>query len=52
MASPKGGIKSPIDLVDRTGQFKDVTRIIADHGANVVSVQHERNTGTSNVNSE
>lgn len=39
-----------IDLVDRPGQLKDVARIIADHGANVVSVQHERNTGTANVN--
>ncbi len=39
-----------LDLLDRPGQLKDVTRVIADHGANVVSVQHERNVGTTNVN--
>ena len=39
-----------LDLVDRPGQLKDVTRVIADMGANVVSVQHERNVGSANVN--
>ena len=38
-----------IELVDKPGQLKDVSRIIADLGGNVTSVHHERNGATSEV---
>ena len=39
-----------IELIDKPGQLKDVSRIIADLGGNVTSVHHERNGATSDVN--
>jgi len=38
-----------IELIDKPGQLKDVSRIIADLGGNVISVHHERNGATSEV---
>ncbi len=39
-----------IELVDKPGQLKDVSRIIADKGGNVTSVHHERANEGSDVN--
>ncbi len=39
-----------IELIDKPGQLKDVSRIIADCGGNVTSVHHERASKTENVN--
>ena len=39
-----------IELVDKPGQLKDVSRIIADCGGNVTSVHHERNGETEAIN--
>ncbi len=39
-----------IELIDKPGQLKDVSRIIADCGGNVTSVHHERNGDTESVN--
>lgn len=39
-----------IELVDKPGQLKDVSRIIADMGGNVTSVHHERANEGSDVN--
>ncbi len=39
-----------IELVDKPGQLKDVSRIIADCGGNVISVHHERNGDTESIN--
>lgn len=39
-----------IELIDKPGQLKDVSRIIADCGGNVTSVHHERNSDTESVN--
>ncbi|MBO7162089.1 MAG: threonine ammonia-lyase [Clostridia bacterium] len=39
-----------IELVDKPGQLKDVSRIIADCGGNVTSVHHERNGNTESIN--
>ena len=39
----------PIELVDKPGQLKDVSRIIADCGGNVTGVQYERG-GTESIN--
>lgn len=39
-----------IELIDKPGQLKDVSTIIADLGANVVSVLHERSSVTSDIN--
>ena len=39
-----------IELVDKPGQLKDVSRIIADCGGNVTSVHHERDGDTESVN--
>ena len=39
-----------IELVDKPGQLKDVSRIIADCGGNVISVHHERNSKTESIN--
>ena len=38
-----------IELIDKPGQLKDVSRIIADCGGNVTSVHHERNSATESV---
>ncbi len=38
-----------IELVDKPGQLKDVSRIIADCGGNVTSVHHERNGDTEAI---
>ncbi len=39
-----------IELVDKPGQLKDVSRIIADCGGNVTGVYHERNGNTESIN--
>ena len=39
-----------IELVDKPGQLKDVSRIIADCGGNVTSVHHEQSGEVENVN--
>ena len=39
-----------IELVDKPGQLKNVSRIIADCGGNVTSVHHERNSDTESIN--
>ena len=39
-----------LELVDKPGQLKDVSRIIADLGGNVTSVHHERANEGSDVN--
>lgn len=39
-----------IELIDKPGQLKDVSRIIADCGGNVTSVHHERSGDTESVN--
>ena len=39
-----------IELVDKPGQLKNVSRIIADLGGNVISVHHERANQGSDVN--
>lgn len=39
-----------IELVDKPGQLKNVSRIIADLGGNVISVHHERASEGSDVN--
>lgn len=39
-----------IELIDKPGQLKDVSRIIADCGGNVTGVHHERVGETENIN--
>ena len=39
-----------IELIDKPGQLKDVSRIIADLGGNVTSIHHERANEGSDVN--
>lgn len=39
-----------IELIDKPGQLKDVSRIIADCAGNITSVHHERNGETKDVN--
>lgn len=39
-----------LELMDKPGQLKDVSRIIADSGGNVTSVHHERAGSTESVN--
>ncbi len=39
-----------IELVDKPGQLKDVSRIIANCGGNVTGVHHERNSQTESIN--
>lgn len=39
-----------IELIDKPGQLKDVSRIIADCGGNVTGVHHERAQDTKSVN--
>ena len=36
--------------MDKPGQLKDVSRIIADCGGNVTSVHHERASDTQSIN--
>jgi threonine dehydratase len=42
--------KFTIELVDKPGQLKDVSRIIAECGGNVTSVRHERANEGADVN--
>ena len=42
--------KLSIELMDKPGQLRDVSKIIADHGENVVSVNYEHAGKGSNVN--
>ena len=39
-----------IELIDKPGQLKDVSRIIADLGGNVTGVHHEKDGSTASVN--
>ena len=39
-----------IELIDKPGQLREVSRIIAECGGNVTSVLHERNGNTESVN--
>jgi threonine dehydratase len=39
-----------VELMDKPGQLKNVSRIIADLGGNVISVHHERANAGSSVN--
>ena len=39
-----------LELMDKPGQLKNVSRIIADLGGNVTSVHHERANEGSDVN--
>ena len=39
-----------IELVDKPGQLKDVSRIIADCGGNVIGVHHEHTSQTASIN--
>ena len=39
-----------IELIDKPGQLKDVSRIIADCGGNVIGVHHERAGTTRSIN--
>jgi len=39
-----------IELMDKPGQLKNVSRIIADMGGNVISVHHERASEGSDIN--
>ena len=39
-----------IELVDKPGQLKDVSKIIADLGGNVVSIYHDRADVDTDVN--
>ena len=39
-----------IELMDKPGQLKDVSTIIAEHGGNVTSVLHERTNDTEDIN--
>ena len=39
-----------IELLDKPGQLKDVSRIIADLGGNVISIHHERASEGSDIN--
>ncbi len=39
-----------IELLDKPGQLMNVSRIIAEHGGNVISVHHERSNEGSDVN--
>lgn len=43
-------VQITVELVDKPGQLKDVSRIIADLGGNVTSVHHERGNEGSDVN--
>ncbi len=39
-----------VELMDKPGQLKGVSGIIADHGGNVISIHHERANENSDVN--
>ena len=39
-----------IELLDKPGQLKGVSQIIADLGGNVISIHHERSNEASNIN--
>jgi threonine dehydratase len=39
-----------VELMDKPGQLKNVSRIIADMGGNVISVHHERASEGSDIN--
>ena len=39
-----------IELLDKPGQLKDVSRIIADLGGNVIAIHHERANEGSDIN--
>ena len=39
-----------IELTDKPGQLKQVSAIIADLGANVISIHHERASETMDIN--
>jgi len=39
-----------IELVDKPGQLMNVSRIVAEHGGNVIEVHHEHTNGGSDVN--
>ena len=39
-----------VELMDKPGQLKNVSRIIADKGGNVISVYHEKTSEGSDVN--
>jgi len=39
-----------IELIDKPGQLKSVSQIIADLGGNVISIHHERSNEASNIN--
>lgn len=48
----KSGRKSVlrIELIDKPGQLKDVSRVIADNGGNVISVNYEQSGATESIN--
>lgn len=39
-----------IELIDKPGQLKGVSRVIADLGGNVISIHHERTSENSDIN--
>ena len=39
-----------VELIDKPGQLLDVSKIIAGLGANIISIDHERNAATSSIN--
>ncbi len=39
-----------IELMDKPGQLREVSTIIAEHGGNVISVHHERASETTDIN--
>jgi threonine dehydratase len=39
-----------VELMDKPGQLKNVSRIIADMGGNVIAVHHERASEGSDIN--
>ena len=39
-----------IELIDKPGQLRDVSRIIADLGGNVIAIHHERASENSDIN--
>ncbi|MDR1494145.1 MAG: threonine ammonia-lyase [Planctomycetaceae bacterium] len=49
LMSGRSGILN-IELIDKPGQLKGVSAIIADHGGNVIGVHHERANENSDVN--
>lgn len=39
-----------LDLDDRPGQLSSVTKVLGDLGANIISIVHERNTSSTQIN--